>query len=148
MSAVANPTDNAVAERFVRTLKSQLPRKGIWPRQFENSRKGDPFLQRKVPFSNEQHKERNNREIAPDQIRYALEQKAQEAPSIVVHYAAKKGEIRDSITDEIETFRKLAAKEWIRGEGKLSPEMSLEQTRIYAPFTANGITSRRQRPST
>lgn len=136
MSAVASPRDNSVAERFVRTLKYQLPEGGVWPNEFESLRQAEAFLQQRVRFINETHKGKAQKLLPPEQMRHALEQKAQEAPSVIAHWAFKKGNVIDSVSSQIETFKDNAAKEW--NTGKWSPETALKKTEVYAAVAARG----------
>lgn len=136
MSAVATPTDNSVAERFVRTLKRQLLKGGEWPPTFESMRQAEKFLQEKIRYFNEDFKGATLNKLPPSELHHALTQEEHKAPSVVAHWSPKKGEESDVISAEIQKFKKEATQAW--KPANWSPENSLKKAEHYAAIAARG----------
>lgn len=136
MSAAATPTDNSVAERFVRTLKGQLIKGGEWPSTFESMRKAEKFLKEKVRYFNEDHKGATLKGLSPSELHQALTQEEHKAPEVVAHWNTKKGEAPDTISTQIHKFRREATEAW--KPMNWSPENSLKKAEHYAAIAARG----------
>jgi len=136
MSAAATPTDNPVAERFVRTLKGQLRKGGEWPSTFESMPKAEKFLQEKVRYFNQEFKATTLKGLTPSELHQALIQEEHKAPLVVAHWSPKKGEASDAISTEIQKFKKHATEAW--KPANWSPENSLKRAEHYAAIAARG----------
>ena len=136
MSAPATPTDNSVAERFVRTLNRQLIKGGEWPSTFESMRKAEKFLQEKVRSFNEEFKGAALNRLPPSELHRALTQEEHKAPLVVAHWKARKGEVSDLISTEIEKFKREATESW--KPANWFPENSLKKAEHYAAIAARG----------
>lgn len=136
MSAAATPTDNSVAERFVRTLKQQVIKAGKWPPTFQSMKQAESFLKEKIRYFNEDFKGTASQKLPPTQMHLALTQEEHNAPKIVAHWNKKKGEVPDVISTQIHKFRKEATQAW--EPTNWSPENSLKKTERYSAIAARG----------
>ena len=136
MSASATPTDNSVAERFVRTLKQQTIKAGKWPLVFQSMKQAESFLKEKIRYFNEDYKGKTSKKLSPTQMHLALIQEEHRAPAVVAHWNTKKGEAPDTISTQIQKFRREATEAW--EPSNWSPESSLKKAEHYASIAARG----------
>lgn len=122
MSNANTPTDNGVAERLVRTLKSQVIDSGIWPKHFKNLAEVKSFTEVKKHFMNNNHINRNNYGISAKAMHTALEN-----PYVTFHWNTGK-EYKDHNTNKIKNFRKTSAEKHKQSAKTLTPTEILMKT--------------------
>lgn len=140
MSASAKPTDNAVAERFVRTFKNQLVEGGKWPEHFMSVSEAQSLVTKRLKFYNEEHLPRNFKNKSPSEMHLALTNIKEDAPNTIAHWANKKTEPPlDAISLDISRFKERAVLRWdsSKKEG-WDAEKSLKRTELFSSIAAFG----------
>jgi transposase InsO family protein/site-specific recombinase XerD len=135
MSASNTPTDNSVAERFVRTLKSQLPSAGVWPKAFRSTVDANKFLESRCRYINEHHVSRTGEGLPSGHLYHALQSNKEAAPANIAHWAHP-AEYSDIHSDAISSFKRNSAQSW--NNRTWSPEASLRRAEIFSSMAARG----------
>jgi len=139
MSRPYTPNDNAVAERFVRIVKCQLPAAGKWPESFKTIAQAKTFLLKRKSYINGVHIGKNHFGLTANQMREALNNNKDRAPRVLLHWN-NVNKFNDIKTAEIIDYKRESAQ--IHKEGnKRSIEQTLTETHTNAQIAAWGAMS-------
>jgi integrase len=115
MSESRSPNQNAVAERFARTIKFQLKKAPPIPQKVKNLNELAKIVERRVEVYNEKHKPKLNLKRSPNSLEKALIAYREKAPESVVHWPQQTYfKPKDKISFEIDKFKKAAIAEFER----------------------------------
>ena len=139
MSRPYTPIDNSVAERFVRTIKYQIPEGGIWPESFKSMAQARSFLFKRQTYLNSVHIGKTNWGLTANQMREALNNNKDRAPRVLLHWN-NVNKYHDIKTAEIVDYRRESAQMHKAGN-KRSIEQMLTETHTNAQIAALGAMS-------
>ncbi len=130
--------DNAVAERWVRTVKNQVPEAGAWPLSFKTMGEASAFLEKRRTYLNKSHVTRTGMGLSAVDLYQALESNKDLAPSVIAHWAEQKG-LLDTQTRDITLFKVESTRNWTQQEQDWSPLSSLRNAETFSKLSAQGI---------
>lgn len=134
MSKPNTPIDNAVVERFVRTVKCQILEAGMWPESFKSIAQARYLLLKRQTYINGVHIGRNLFGLTANQMREALNNNKDRAPRVLLHWN-NVNKFNDIKTAEIVDYRRESA-QMHKADNKRSIEQMLTETHTNAQIAA------------
>ena len=116
MSRANTPTDNAVAERAVGTVKNSIPEAGIWPSSFASMTEAFTFIESRREYLNNNWVGRTTCGLTAAKFKERLNSCERPPPKVVAHYNFQG--LPDPTTIEIIDYKRHASFSGELGEGR------------------------------
>ena len=137
MSRANTPNDNAVAERYIRIVKSQVLAAGEWPKTFKNIAQVTYFLAKRIKYINEVHVPKGNNGLPATQYALALRNNQEQAPVILLQRNIPI-EFNDVAVTEIHNFKRDSANKYREQTNNQRPSLEalLVSTHTHAKIAS------------